>query len=140
MRNLIALFVLAFTLVLSASAQEANSGFARRVTYQTLTDAAPIAWSLSSAVVGNAIVTLNHATGTRALNVSNLLAGGDYKLFVHQDATGGAALTFGTGCTWKVSGNGSGAITLTSTASAVDLLTIRYDGTTCWTTLTANFN
>lgn len=107
---------------------------------QTLTDGSPISWNLSSAITATYSVTLNHTTGTRALNISNPVNGGVYTLEIKQDSTGGAAMTLGTGCTWKVGGGGSGAITLTTTASAIDVLTFMYDGTNCLANFQANFN
>jgi len=108
--------------------------------YPVVTDASPIAWSLGSAVVTNGIVTLNHSTSTRALNLTNLVNGGFYTLVIKQDSTGGALMTLGTGCTWKVSGGGAGAITLSSAANAIDALAFTYDGTNCYANLSTNFN
>lgn len=106
--------------------------------FTTLTDASPLPWNVGTA--NPAIVVLNHATGTRALNVTGLIGGGVYILEIKQDSTGGAAMTLGTGCTWKVKGGGAGAITLTAAANAIDELVIMYDGTNCLTTLNTNFN
>lgn len=124
-------------LTLPCLAQEANSAYARLSTYKTLTDASPLAWSLQNMAIGSASVNLAHTTGARALNVSNMLSGGEYRLVIKQDSTGGAALTLGTGCTWNVSGGAGTTLTLTGTASSVDVLTFSYDGTTCWAKLTA---
>jgi hypothetical protein len=109
-------------------------------TYGTVTDGAPITWNIASQTVKNGVVTLNHATSTRALNLTNLVAGGFYTLEIFQDSTGGAALTLGSGCTWKVSNGGAGTITLTGTPSSLDTLTFSYDGTRCITNLEPNFN
>jgi hypothetical protein len=108
--------------------------------YPTVTDGSPIAWDLGSAVVTNGIVTLIHTTATRALNISNPVNGGFYTLVIKQDATGGALMTLGTGCTWKVANNGAGVIVLTAAANGVDMLTFTYDGTFCWTNYQSNFN
>jgi hypothetical protein len=106
-------------------------------TFGALTDGATITWSIGSAFVANATVTLG---GNRTLNITSPVNGGDYVLKVVQDGTGSRTLTLGTGCTWKVSGGGSGAIVPTTTAAAVDILTFTYDGTNCYATFTKNFN
>lgn len=100
--------------------------------FSTVSDGSPIAWNLGSVSFANGIVTLNHLTATRALNVTNLVIGGNYVLEVKQDGTGGASLTYGTGCTWLFLG---GNKTNTTTASAVDVLAFTYDGTNCLATL-----
>lgn len=108
--------------------------------YATVTDGSPITWSLGSAFVANGTVTLAHATATRALNLTGLVNGGFYTLILKQDGVGGAALTLGTGCTWKVSSGGAGAITLTTTANGIDILEFTYDGTNCYANLQTTFN
>lgn len=100
--------------------------------YKAVTDGSPIAWNLGGAFVGNGSVTLSHTTATRVLNVSNLASGGFYTLIVKQDATGGAALTGGTGCTWLAPGGSStGAFTIATTANAINVVAFTYDGTNC---------
>lgn len=113
---------------------------ASAVAFTTLTDASPLAWDIASAASANRTVTLDHATATRALNVSNLANGGTYTLKVIQDATGGAGLTLGTGCTWIVGNGGGGAVVPTVAANAVDLLTFTYDGTYCLASYIPNLN
>jgi hypothetical protein len=108
--------------------------------YPTVTDASPIAWNLGSRTVTNGIVTLNHTTSTRALNLTNLVNGGFYTLVIKQDGTGGALMTLGTGCAWKVVNGGAGAIVLSAAASAIDILTFTYDSTNCYAILNSNFN
>lgn len=93
--------------------------------FPTLTDASPIAWNLLSQVVTNAAVTLAHATGTRALNITNPAIGGLYTLEAIQDGTGGATFTLGTGCTWI------GSITVATGANAINTMVFTYDGTNC---------
>ncbi len=61
-------------------------------------------------------------------------------LKVFQDGTGGRTLTLGSGCAWKVSGGGGGAIALTPTPGALDVLSVIYDGTNCYANLSKNFN
>jgi hypothetical protein len=109
-------------------------------TYGSVADGSPISWNVGSNAVQNGAVTLNHSTSTRALNMSGLVNGGFYTLIITQDSTGGAAMTLGSGCTWKVSGGGTGTITLTGTANSVDVLAITYNGTSCLANLQTNFN
>jgi hypothetical protein len=108
--------------------------------YPSVTDASPIAWSLASSTVTNGVVVLNHATSTRALNLTNLVNGGFYTLLVEQDGTGGALMTLGSGCTWKVVNGGSGAIVLSAAPNAIDILSFTYDGANCYAVLGSNFN
>ena len=110
-------------------------------TYATLTDGAPITWAIPAGVqLPNATVTLVHTLSTRALNITGLVSGASGVLIIKQDSTGGAALTLGTGCTWKIVGGGAGAIVLTGTANSIDILAWSYDGTNCYGVLDANFN
>jgi hypothetical protein len=108
--------------------------------YPTVTDGSPIAWNLGNAIVTNGIVTLINTTATRALNLTNLVNGGFYTLVIKQDATGGALMTLGSGCTWKVVNQGAGAIVLTAAASGIDILTFTYDGANCYAIVQSNFN
>lgn len=108
--------------------------------FTAVTDASPITWALANSFVVNGIITLAHTTGTRALNLTGPTSGGYYTLVIKQDSTGGAAMTLGTGCTWKVGGGGSGTITLTSAANAIDVLAFTYDGTNCYANFQTNFN
>lgn len=109
------------------------------VGYSALTDGATITWAINSGYLSSASVTL---AGNRTLNITNPVDGGQYVLVVTQDATGSRGLTLGTGCTWKVSGGGAGAITPTTTANAVDVLTFSYraTGTVCYANFNKNFN
>lgn len=105
--------------------------------YGTVTDASPIAWTVTNPC---GTVTLNHVTATRALNLTGLSAGNFYTLKIIQDSTGGAAMTLGSGCTWKVVSGGAGAVTLTATANAIDVLAFTYDGTNCLANIGKNYN
>jgi hypothetical protein len=108
--------------------------------YPTVTDASPVAWNLGSSFTTNGHLTLAHGTATRALNISNPVTGGFYTLIVEQDSTGGAAMTLGSGCTWKLVNGGAGAIVLSSAANSIDILVFTYDGTNCYTSVRSNFN
>lgn len=101
------------------------------------TDGATITWALGSALVASGSVTL---AGSRTLAITGPVSGGSYVLRVTQDGTGSRALTLGTGCTWKVSGGGSGAVTLSTAPGTVDVLAFMYDGANCLATLTKNLN
>ncbi len=88
---------------------------------QSLTDGASISWNLASQQ--NAHVTLG---GNRTLsNPTNLKNGGTYILRVVQDGTGSRTLAYGTAYKWP----GGVAPTLSTAASAVDILTFVSDGT-----------
>lgn len=106
----------------------------------TQTDGATVTWALGSAWAANATLTFTVHSGSRTLNITNPLAGSTYFLRLVQDATGGEGLILGTGCTWKVSGGGAGAITLSTGANAVDMLAFYYDGTNCYANLNKNFS
>lgn len=94
-----------------------------------LTDAATIT---TNAQNGRAFsVTLG---GNRTLaNPTNMTPGQSYRWIITQDATGSRTLAYGT--LFKFSGSS----TLTTTASATDILTGYYDGTTIWATLAKAF-
>lgn len=104
------------------------------------TDAATVTWAIGSAAYAAASLPFTVHSGSRTLNITGLVIGGNYMLKLIQDATGGEGLTLGTGCTWKTAGGGSGAVALTNTANAVDILSFTYDGTNCYATLLPNFN
>ena len=88
---------------------------------QTLTDGATIDWNLSTQQVAK--VTL---AGNRTLNApSNQQAGAFYSLAIIQDGTGSRTLTFNS--VYKFTG--ATAPTLTTTASAKDIIIFKSDGT-----------
>ena len=77
----------------------------------------------------NATVTLG---GNRTLAFSNVPNGATGVLIVKQDGTGSRTLALPAGS--KVIDGGSGAITLTTTPSSIDVLSFIYDGTNyLWT-------
>jgi hypothetical protein len=102
-------------------------------TVQTLTDGATITFNGNNG--SNAVVTLG---GNRTLAWSNTVAGTYYTLRVIQDATGSRTLTLPSGS--KVIGGGAGAITLSTAAASVDLITFYYDGTNYYVTYGTNYN
>lgn len=108
--------------------------------FVTLTDGATVTWAIGSAMVSNAGLTFTTHGGSRTLNITNPLDGGSYVLWIKQDGTGPEGLTLGTGCTWKVSGGGGGAITPSIAANAEDVLAFIYKGTTCYANFNKNFN
>ena len=88
---------------------------------QTLTDGATIDWNLSTEQVAK--VTL---AGNRTLNApTNQQAGAFYSLTIIQDGTGSRTLTFNSA--YKFSA--ATAPTLTTTASAKDMIIFKSDGT-----------
>jgi len=88
---------------------------------QTLTDGATIDWNLSTQQVAK--VTL---AGNRTLNApTNQQAGAFYSLAIIQDGTGSRTLTFNS--VYKFTG--ATAPTLTTTASAKDIIIFKSDGT-----------
>ena len=88
---------------------------------QTLTDGATIDWNLSTEQVAK--VTL---AGNRTLNApTNQQAGAFYSLAIIQDGTGSRTLTFNSAYKFT----GATAPTLTTTASAKDIIIFKSDGT-----------
>jgi len=88
---------------------------------QTLTDGATIDWNLSTQQVAK--VTL---AGNRTLNAPiNQQAGAFYSLAIIQDGTGSRTLTFNSAYKFT----GATAPTLTTTASAKDIIIFKSDGT-----------
>ena len=87
----------------------------------TLTDGATISWDVSTSPIAK--VTLG---GNRTLNApTNQNAGGFYSLLIVQDGTGSRTLSFNSAYKFT----GATAPTLTTTASAKDLIVFRSDGT-----------
>ena len=103
-----------------------------------LTDAATVTWSPASSPTATLLFTVHG--GSRTLNLTHLLTGYSYTLRLTQDGTGGEGLTLGSGCTWLVSGGGGGAITPSTGAGAVDVLSFLYDGTNCLANFLKNFD
>lgn len=108
--------------------------------FATQTDGATVTWAIASAMCANAALTFTVHSGSRTLNITNPTNGGSYVLWIKQDGTGGEGLTLGTGCTWKVSGGGAGAVTPSTGASAIDVLAFTYDGTNCYANFNKTFN
>jgi hypothetical protein len=94
------------------------------------------AFTWDQSLGNSATVTL---TGNATLTVSNAKAGMYGIIVVKQDATGSRTLAFGAG-TNKVINGSAGVPFLTATASAVDILSYFYDGTTFWWTIGNNYN
>lgn len=98
-----------------------NSGGA---TYDFGTTSGIVAWDLLT-TSRSAKITLNG--NVTALNISNMTAG-DFGTLKITQTTGGHTLVLGTG-THIVSNGGAGAVTLTATAGAKDIISFSYDGT-----------
>lgn len=92
-----------------------------QVTYgiQTLSVAPSYSITWDASLGGNAEVVL---TGACTLSIINAQPGQQLLLFVKQDATGGRTLSLPTGS--KVGYGGGGAVALTATANAEDIISI----------------
>lgn len=101
--------------------------------FQTLTDGATVTYNITNGY--NAKVTLG---GNRTLSITNAAAGDYGTLIVIQDGSGSKTLTLPAGS--KVISGGAGAITLTTTANAIDVLSWFYDGTNYYWTYGKNYN
>lgn len=108
--------------------------------FTTQTDNTTVTWAIASAYNANASLTFTVHSGSRTLDITGPVIGGNYQIKLIQDSTGGEGLTLGTGCTWKVVNGGAGAVTLSTGANAQDLLAFTYDGTNCYATLGKNFS
>lgn len=87
----------------------------------TLTDSATVSWNLAA----NQVAELTLAGNRTLAAPTNQVAGATYILIVKQDATGSRTLTFNSAYKFP----GGTAPTLTTTASAVDVITFVSDGT-----------
>lgn len=102
--------------------------------FQALTDGATITWTIRT-IDERASVTLG---GNRTLSISGAVNGCRGVLYVKQDGTGGRTLTLPGSS--KVGAGGSGAVTLSAGANAIDRLEFEYDGTNYFWTVTLNYN
>ncbi len=102
---------------------------------QTLTDGPTITFDVSAGY--NAKVTLG---GSRTLSISNASAGEYYTLQLIQDSSGSRGLVFDTPANYKVISGGAGAVILTTTANAIDVLTFFYDGSKFYTNIGKNYS
>jgi hypothetical protein len=109
-------------------------------TIDSQVDSGTVTWAIASVLNAQATLTFTVHSGSRTLNITNPVIGGNYVLKLIQDGTGGEGLILGTGCTWKVVNGGAGAVTLTNAPNALDVLTFIYDGTNCLTTLLFNLS
>ena len=123
--------------VVTIGAAKVAPAMMKASTFDAQTDGATITWAIGSVLNAQASVTLG---GNRTLNITNPVIGGNYVFKITQDGTGTRTLTLGTGCTWKVIGGGSGAITLSTAAGSLDILAFTYDGTNCLANLGKNYN
>jgi hypothetical protein len=107
-----------------------------RPTLTTLTDGGTITWDYSTDGT-EAKVTL---AGNRTLSITNLPSGKVVYLTLEviQDATGSRTLTLP--ASTKVIDGGAGAVTLTTTGSATDIITFRWNGTTLFANMGPNYN
>ncbi len=106
----------------------------------TLTDGTTISYAEGGVLGGLGILTLAHTTTTRTLNVTGLAPGASFDLILKQDGTGVAGtFNLGSGCTWYVGGSSgfvaATTLTLTSTANAVNIASVRYGTANCYVNL-----
>jgi len=106
------------TPALLATAQEFTA--TQNFNETTLTDASTIAWDASANQVTKVTITANRTLGA----ATNQVAGGVYVLTIVQDGTGSRTVTFNS--TYKFA---TAVPTLTTTASARDILVFLSDGT-----------
>jgi hypothetical protein len=103
--------------------------------YNNLGNVSLISWNVSG-VSTNYEATL---TGNTTLNLTNVRNGEYGTIVITQDGTGGRTLTFGTvnggATTHRVANGGGGTPTLTSNASAIDILTFTYNGSVMYWTV-----
>lgn len=104
-------------------------------TVQTLTDGATVTWATGGVQFPNATVTLG---GNRALAITGAVSGQSGTLKVVQDAAGSRTLALPSGS--KVRDGGAGAITLSTAANAIDILSYFYDGTNYFWTYAKNYS
>jgi hypothetical protein len=102
-------------------------------TFQTLTFGTTTTWDQTKGAT--AAVTL---TGNATLSITNEVAGMYGLIRVTQDATGSRTLTLPGSS--KVINGGGGAVALTTTAGATDVLSYFYDGTSYYWTVGYNYN
>lgn len=104
--------------------------------WASLTDAATVTWAVDATKSEQkARVTLS---GNRTLSITGATDGMSGIVRVTQDGTGGRTLALPGNS--KVISGGSGAITLSPAASAVDILAWEYDGTNFYWTVGRNFS
>lgn len=130
-------FVRAGSPALTGTATAVNLTYTGQISSSavTLTDGGTVTWDWSAGT--NAAVTL---AGNRTLSITNAVAGTYATLRVIQDGTGSRTLAMpGSGAT-KVANGGAGVVTLTTTASAIDLLSFYYDGTNYYVSYGRNYN
>lgn len=115
--------------------RKVSGGVTPNPTFVTLTDGATVIITCSPEKVSqNATVTLG---GNRALAMSGIAAGMQGILIVKQDGTGSRTLTLPAGS--KAGSGGAGAVTLSTAASAIDILSWTYDGTNYFWLINKNF-
>ena len=98
----------------------------------TLSDATNIAWNLAA----NQVSTVTLAGNRTLSNPTNQVAGATYLLIVKQDATGSRTLGYDTDYKWV----GGSTPTLSTGASAIDVLTFVSDGTNMLGVSALNFS
>ena len=104
--------------------------------FVALGDGVTVNWTMqASQVTQNASVTI---AGNRSLVFAGATAGMNGTLIVKQDSVGSRSLALPSGS--KVIGGGAGAVALSITANAVDILSWIYDGANYFWTLGKNYS
>jgi hypothetical protein len=110
------------------------------IPYNNVGSATTINWNVSG-ISTNYEVTL---TGTSTLNLTGVRNGEYGTIIVKQDSVGSKTLSFGTvngaAATHRVINGGAGVPTLTSNASATDILSFTYNGTFMFWTVGNDYN
>ncbi len=102
-------------------------------TVQALTDGATIMVDMNNGDIGTVTIA-----GNRILAFSNLSSGQYFQMIITQDVVGGRTLTLP--ASTKVINGGAGAVTLSTAAGSVDILTFSYVGTTLYCNYGKNYN
>jgi hypothetical protein len=100
-------------------------------------------FAAASKSFASGVVTATHSTST-TFSPTGLVKWGNYLIEILEDSTaGGVTFTLGTGgsCSaWKVGGSGGGAIVLSITPLALDVLAFTFDGANCVANFRTSFN
>lgn len=107
-------------------------------TYATITQSGATLTFACDAAKHTQQQTTTLTANVTTFTITSIVNGMTGNLIVKQDATGSRTLTLP--ATSKVVNNGGAAITLTTTANAIDVLSWTYDGTNIFWTYGKNFN
>ena len=100
---------------------------------ETVYDAGNVTGAASFDMTNGSIQKATVTGNITSLALTNAVAGTSATIILTQDATGGRTLT----STWKFAG---GSKTLSPAASAIDIISVIYDGTTYYATLSTDYS